>query len=116
MKKLDGLPAKTDPGWEPILQTDQFWIEKTVDIWANVSPSSVAGLHQYHYIPVGLNSYSMVDLILISLIKSLRLSPCIRSQHQHTRPILKGVGKTQPQTYGFYHLRLCITDHWNQSL
>ena len=58
----------------------------------------------------------MVNLISISLIKSLGLSPCTRSQHQHTTPILEGVGKTRPQTYGFYHLRLHITDHWNQSL
>ena len=58
----------------------------------------------------------MVNLISISLVKSLGLSPCTRSQHQHTTPILEGVGKTRPQTYGFYHLRLCITDRWNQSL
>ena len=115
-KKLDGLPAKTDLGQEPILQTDQFQIEKTVDTWADVSPSSAAGLHQYHYIPVGLDSYLMVDLVSISFVKSLGLSPCTRPKHQHVEPALEGVGQIQPKTYGFYHLRLHITDHWNQSL
>src|SRR5438045_9117834 len=31
-------------------------------------------------------------------------------------PILEGVSETRPKTYGFYHLKLCITDRWNQSL
>ena len=31
-------------------------------------------------------------------------------------PILEGVGEIQPKTYGFYHLRLHITDRWNQPL
>ena len=82
----------------------------------NLSPSSAAGPHQYHYIPVGLDSYLMVDLISISFVKSLGLSPCTRPKHQHVEPALEGVGQIQPKTYGFYHLRLHITDHWNQSL
>src|SRR5438045_5694889 len=105
MKKLDGLPAKTDPGQEPILQTDQFRIKKTVDTWADVSPSSAASPHQYRYIPVGLDSYSMVDLVSISFVKSLGLSPCTRPKHQHVEPALEGVGQIQPKTYGFYQDR-----------
>ena len=58
----------------------------------------------------------MVDLISISFVKSLGLSPCTRPKHQHVEPALEGVGQIQPKTYGFYHLRLHITDHWNQSL
>ena len=76
----------------------------------------MASLHQYHYIPVGLDSYLMVDLISISFVKLLGLSPCTRPKHQHVEPALEGVGQIQPKTYGFYHLRLHITDHWNQSL
>ena len=58
----------------------------------------------------------MVDLVSISFVKSLGLSPCTRPKHQHVEPALEGVGQIQPKTYGFYHLRLRITDRWNQSL
>src|SRR5438046_2192887 len=58
----------------------------------------------------------MVDLVSISLIKLLGLSPCTKSKHQHITPILEGVGETKPKTYGFYHLKLRITDRWNHSL
>lgn len=58
----------------------------------------------------------MVDLVSISLVKSLGLSPCTKSKHQHITPTLEGVGETRPKTYGFYHLKLRITDRWNQSL
>jgi len=58
----------------------------------------------------------MVDLVSISFVKSLGLSPCPRPKHQHVEPALEGVGQIQPKTYGFYHLRLHITDCWNQSL
>ena len=58
----------------------------------------------------------MVDLISISFVKSLGLSPCTRPKHQHVEPVLEGVGQTQPKTYGFFHLRLHIMDHWNHLL
>ena len=58
----------------------------------------------------------MVDLVSISFVKSLGLSPCTKPKHQHIEPTLEGVGQTQPKTYGFFHLRLCITDCWNHSL
>src|SRR5215472_8677331 len=117
-KKLEGLPAKDDPGQEPTAfhQTDKFQIKKTIDTWADVSPSTASGLNQYHYLLVGLDSYSMVDLVSISLIKMLGLSPCTKPKHKHVEPVLEGIGQTHPQTYGFYHLRLRITDHWNHSL
>src|SRR5436190_19737473 len=91
MKKLDGLPAKTDLGQEPILQTDQFWIEKTVDTWADVSPSSAAGPHQYHYIPVGLDSYSMVNLLespSFAPIVSQKDSNIVLLGNSHLRPVI----------------------------
>src|SRR5438045_5567283 len=96
-KKLDGLPAKTDLGCEPILQTDQFWIEKTVDTWADVSPSSVASPHQYHYIPIGLDSYSMVDLVSISFVKLLGLSPVLGPSISMLNLLLKEWVKFSPK-------------------
>src|SRR5436190_11950398 len=108
------LPPSEEPTFYH--QTNKFRIEKTVDTWADVSPSSVSSPNQYHYIPIGLDSYSMVDLVSISFVKSLGLSPCTRPKHQHVEPVLEGVGQTQPKTYGFFHLRLHITDHWNHSL
>ena len=58
----------------------------------------------------------MVDLVSISFVKSLGLSPCTKAKHHHTEPVLEGVGLTRPKTYGFYHLRMTITDRWNRSL
>jgi hypothetical protein len=58
----------------------------------------------------------MVDLVSLSFVKSFGLTPCTKSKHQHVVPILEGVGKTCPETYGFYHLRLSITDRYNRSL
>ena len=58
----------------------------------------------------------MVDLVSISFIKSLGLSRCTKVKHRHTEPVLEGVGQTHPRTYGFFHLRLRITDRWNRSL
>jgi Reverse transcriptase (RNA-dependent DNA polymerase) len=56
----------------------------------------------------------MVDLVSISFVKSLDLSPCTKEKHRHIEPDLEGVGETHPKTYGFYHLKLCIRDRWNQ--
>ena len=57
----------------------------------------------------------MVDLVSISFVKSLGLSPCTKLKHRHVVPVLEGVGETCPQTYGFFHLRLTITDRFNRS-
>lgn len=58
----------------------------------------------------------MVDLVSISLVRLLDLSPCQRPKHQHVEPDLEGVGETRPKTYGFYYLKLRIIDRWNHSL
>jgi reverse transcriptase-like protein len=114
-KKLSGLPTK-DPRPEPTLlrhKTTEFRIEKTIDTWAEVSPP-----HQKLHcrrVPVGLDSYSMVDLVSISFVKSFGLSPCTKSKHQHTLPALEGVGGISPKTYGFFHLRLTITDRFGRT-
>ena len=58
----------------------------------------------------------MVDLISISLVKSLGISPYTKISYQHVKPSLEGVGQTRSKTYGFYHLRVRITDRWNYPL
>ena len=55
----------------------------------------------------------MVDLVSISFVKSLGLKPC--RKHQHTAPRLEGVRETHPKTYGFFHLRITLTDRFNRS-
>src|SRR5256885_1869102 len=55
----------------------------------------------------------MVDLISISLVRSLRLSLYTRTLHQHVESSLKGVGQTRSKIYSFYHLRVRITNRWN---
>ena len=57
----------------------------------------------------------MVDLVSISFVRSLGMSPCDRIKHQHVIPLLEGVGGSHPQTYGFYYLRMTITDRYNRS-
>jgi hypothetical protein len=58
----------------------------------------------------------MVDLVSISFVKSLGISPCNKSKHQHHFPTLEGVGGICPKTYGIFHLRMTITDRFNRSL
>ena len=57
----------------------------------------------------------MVNLVSISFVKSLGLSPCTKASHQHVIPELEGVGQTSPKTYGFFHLKACISDRYNRS-
>ena len=117
-KKLRGLLVGHNLEWEPTPspichETTSFRIKKTIDTWAEVSAPCQTSCSLR--IPVGLDSYSMVDLVSISFVKSLGLSPCTKSKHQHMVPVLEGVGETCPQTYGFFHLRLTITDQFNRS-
>src|SRR5437879_285780 len=56
----------------------------------------------------------MVDLVCISYVKSLGLSPYKR--HKYKTPILEGIGQTYPRTYGFYYLDLLLTDRYNRTL
>ena len=55
----------------------------------------------------------MVDLVSVSFVKSLGLKPYIK--HQYVAPILKGVRETYPPTYGFFHLRITLTNRFNRS-
>jgi hypothetical protein len=58
----------------------------------------------------------MVDLVSISFVKSLGLSPCDKKKHQHEEPEVEGIGRIRARTYGFFHLQLCMTDQWNHSI
>ena len=93
--------------------TDNFRTESTIDTWAEVS-ASCQWSHRRR-IPVGLDTYSMVDLVSISFVQSLGMTPCSKPKHQHVAPPLEGVGRSHPKTYGFYHLRMTITDRYNRS-
>ena len=57
----------------------------------------------------------MVDLVSISFVRSLGIFPCDKIKHQHVVPQLEGIGGSHPKTYGFYHLRMTITDRYNRS-
>ena len=105
--------ASSNSPFRHTYETTKFRIENTLDTWAEVSPSN--RMHSSHRIPVGLDSYSMVDLVSISFVRSLGLSPCTRKSHQHIIPILEGVGQTSPRTHGFFHLKLTIIDCFNRS-
>jgi len=107
------ISASTSVALPVAHETNFFRIEKAIDTWAEVSAPCQTS--QSLRIPVGLDSYSMVDLVSISFVKSLGLSPCTKSKHRHVIPILEGVGETYPQTYGFFHLQLKIVDRFNHS-
>ena len=57
----------------------------------------------------------MIDFISLSLVKSLGLTPYIKANHHYIKLTLEGINKTISKTYGFYHLKLRITDRWNYS-
>jgi hypothetical protein len=97
------------------LETEEFRIVKPIDTWAEVSPPATCDLNQHHRIPVGLDSYSMVDIISILFVRSLILSPCNKKKYQHEEPEVEGIGRMKAKTYGFFHLRLCIIDRWYRS-
>ena len=97
----------------PPHETDNFRIEKAIDTWAEVAAS--CGWSHRRRIPVGLDSYSMVDLVSISFVRSLGMNPCDRPKHHYVTPLLEGIGGEHPKTYGFYHLRMTITDRFNRS-
>jgi hypothetical protein len=90
--------------------TEEFRIVKPVDTWADVSPPTAQNLSQHRRILVGLDTYSMVDLVSLSFVKSLGLSPCRRKKHQHVEPAVEGIGRIEAKTYGLYHLKLCMTN------
>ena len=58
----------------------------------------------------------MVDLVSFSLAQSLGITPCTKKKHRHKEPIVEGLGRKKAKTYGFYHLKLCMTDRWNCSV
>ena len=115
-KKLKGVPVRVDLGLELTFKTEEFWIVKPVDTWVEVSLSTTCISDQYRHIPVVLDSYSMVDLVSISFIKSLGMSPCNKRKHQHRKLMVKGISRMESRTYRFFHLRLCISDQWNCSI
>jgi hypothetical protein len=80
-------------------------------MWAEVLAAG-----QHCHIPVGLDLYSIVDLVSISFVKSLGLSPYTKLKYQHTLPVLEGVSEMCPKTYSFFHLKLTITDCFNRLL
>ena len=87
---------------------------KPIDTWAEVSPPTTSKPNQHRHIPVGLDSYSMVDLVSFSFVQSLGITPCDKRKHQHNEPIVEGIGRKKARTYGFYHLKLCMMDRRNR--
>ena len=115
-KKLEGVPVRVNPGLGLTVETEEFRIAKPIDTWAEVSPPTTSNPNQYCYIPVGLDTYSMVDLMSFSLAQSLGITPCDKKKHRHKEPIVEGIGRKKAKTYGFYHLKLCMMDWWNHSV
>ena len=97
-------------------KTDKFWIEKIIDMWAEVSPSSALGQDQHCHVSVELDFYSMIDLVSISFVKSLDLSPCTKKKHWHVVSNLESVDEISSVIYEIYHLQLCIMNWWNHLL
>ena len=124
LKKLKGLLVNSDSRQEPTSnlmpppapschQMTSFQIKKTVDTWMEVS--LLNQWSYWHCIPIGLNSYSIVNLVSISFIRLFSLLPYNKIKHQHVIPVLEGVEETCPKTHDFFHLKLRITNHYNLS-
>ena len=97
-------------------ETDEFQIEKTVDMWVKVFSSSVLDQNQHHHISVELDSYFMMNLVSISFIKSLDIFFCMWKKHQHIVLNLENVGEISSAIYKIYHLQLYIMNQWNHFL
>jgi hypothetical protein len=109
-KKLEGVLVRVNPGLGLTFMTEEFQIVKPVDTWTEVLPLTTYIPNQHRRILVGLDMYSMINLVSISFVKSLGLSPCDKKKHQHVEPIVEGIRRTKPRTYGFFHLRLYMTN------
>ena len=97
-------------------ETDEFWIEKTVDMWVKVFSSSALDQNQHYYISVKLDFYFMMNLIFISFVKSLDIFLCLQKKHWHIMFNLKDVSEISSTIYKIYHLWLCIVNWWNHLL
>ncbi|TAQ83095.1 hypothetical protein B7494_g8581 [Chlorociboria aeruginascens] len=106
---FQSLPVNLQPSSES--QTDDFSIALPFDTWGTVMHKN-----QKRTIPIGLDTYSQVDLVSYSFVKSLGIAACQKTKHQHDIPTLVGVGELQPRTYGIYHLRIQIADKHQNSL
>ncbi len=97
-------------------QTNNFWIKKTVNIWAKVFSSFTLNQDQYYYISVELDSYFMIDLVFILFVKFLNIFLCTRKKYQHVVSDLEDVSEISSITYRIYYLRLYIINQWNHLL
>ena len=117
LKKSIRLSAENSEQKSTFLhQTNDFQIEKTINMWAEVFSSSALNQNQYYHILIKLNSYFMIDLVFILFVKFLDISLCMRKKHQHVMSDLKDVSEISFIIYKIYYLRLCIIDYWNHSL
>ena len=115
-KKLIEFSVKNSEQKFIIHETDEFQIEKIVDMWAEIFSSFVLNQNQYYHIFIELNFYFMMNLIFISFIKSLDIFLCSWKKHWHIVSNLEDVGETSSAIYRIYHLWLHIMNQWNYSL
>jgi hypothetical protein len=109
-KKLEGVPVRINPGQGLIVKTEKFQIVKLVDTWAEVSLPTTSNPNQHCHIPVGLDIYLMIDLVLFFLVQLFGITPCNKKKYQYEELMVEGIGRKKVKTYGFYHLKLCMTD------
>ena len=113
LKKLAEFSVRCDSESESTFthKINTFQIKKIIDMWADV----LLLCQRFHSccISVSLDSYSMIDLVLISFVKFFDLTLCTKLKHQHVISMLEEMSKTKLQIYNFYHLNLSITDCFN---
>jgi hypothetical protein len=68
------------------------------------------GHDKQNHVCFAQDSYSVVDLVSIDLVRSLGLKPCNKKKHNHEIPALEAAGRQPLKAYGVYHLRCSITD------
>ena len=87
-----------------IHQINNFWIEKTIDMWAEISLSFALDQDQHYHILVELDFYFMIDLISILFVKSLNIFLCMRKKHQHVVFDFENVNEINSVIYKIYYL------------
>ena len=97
-------------------EINEFWIEKTVNTWAEVSSSFTLDQNQHHYILIELNFYFMMNLVFILFVKFLDIFFCMWKKHWHIVFNLEDVSEISSAIYKIYHLQLHIVNWWNHFL
>lgn len=87
--------------------TENLAITKAFETWGELHTN-----RQSYHVQLGMDTYAEMDFVSIDFVRSVGLTPCRKSQHDHRIPTIEAAGRTSITTHGVYHLRCKIQDRW----